>query len=184
MLEGLDIEVHQCALPLNPLISCAVHWLPIDTARLSAQRTLRLHMIFELPPILIPPFLSPTLVPHHVIKPALASPRSSGPPPPPPLLCIPSSATAGLDAELSAWMALTEARVDSGSRARSEPTDRSADYAAFVRADMQGGANRSGDGAGDTREVKQGYWVQGASLMPLLPYTRVWLHRTPVLSAL
>jgi hypothetical protein len=35
---------------------------------------------------------------------------------------------------------------------------------------------------GDTREVKQGYRVQVASVM--LPYTSVWLHRAPVPSSL
>ncbi|KAJ7932350.1 hypothetical protein B0H13DRAFT_2650815 [Mycena leptocephala] len=77
-----------------------------------------LHKSSSRPPILIPPFLSPTLVPHTPSSPPLP-PHA---PLPPPLLC----ATAGLNAELSAWMALTEARVDSGSHARSEPAERSA----------------------------------------------------------
>ncbi|KAJ7871597.1 hypothetical protein B0H13DRAFT_1032808 [Mycena leptocephala] len=66
---------------------------------------------------------------------------------PPPLLC----ATAGLNAELSAWMALTGPGWILEVMLEASPPSVVPDYAVFVRVDMRGGANRIGDQTGNTR---------------------------------
>ncbi|KAJ7111132.1 hypothetical protein C8R43DRAFT_1041594 [Mycena crocata] len=169
-LERLDLQVHE------------KHFTPIDTSRLAALREIQIHVVMADPGVL-PGFLPRTITRLRTSNPLLESftfvlhlPQVAGVDLPAPNAFARAMRT--IDAALGAnvcdpgvgfpalrevhWKIIPEA----------DPPTLVPDYPAVFSAHLPRTRARG------ILSIEQGYRTRGAAVMPLLPYTSVWPHRS------